>query len=156
MEEHYNRFFAIQRQLHKYSMPEDLVPIVFDYLGKLNETYDDLINKRCLWLIDYEDTLPFYMSKPYRQEMGHYCNVCNKVLFVLNENQLKRHLKSLEHKKTIKHMKPVYNENMNLKRFENALMSTQNKNGKWPKCKKKKILKTIMLKQRELKNEFII
>lgn len=162
MEQHYEQFFAIQKQLYKQGIPDDLIPIFFRHLGSLNETYDDMINKRCFWLIEYDqpyfDLTSHVLLKTKRERMGHYCNVCNKILLVFNHNQLRRHIKSAEHRKSLEDVKPTYNEGINHKRFEHAFLTTDNKYNKWSRCKKKKIIQTMKFKQKKLnlKNEFII
>ena len=89
MESHYKKFFIIQKQLLKHNVPEDVIPIFFDYLGKLDETLDDLDNKHCFYEItcNNDDT-----------HFGTYCNVCEKILFLKTPKQLHLHCASKGHR----------------------------------------------------------
>ena len=101
MQAHYKKLFAIHKQLLKREIPEDVIPLFFEFLGDLNETPSDLDNKHCFYEVTYEK--PYYLTDgktvftTIEYELGYYCNVCNKILLVKTEKQLKLHCRSNVH-----------------------------------------------------------
>ena len=100
MQSHYKKFFTIQRQLLKCEIPEDLIPIFFDYLGKLDETVEELDNKHCFYKITHDKD-----AKAPDTHFGTYCNVCKKVMFLKTPKQLHLHCTSKGHRNHYKSYK---------------------------------------------------
>lgn len=111
----YNKLFCIQKELYKHSIPDDLVPIFFDYIGDLDETSIDLINKRCFWKIEYKHPTLF---KNYYFRLGYYCNVCNKILQHTSVKQLKNHTKTKTHHVTLYENKKNFEADLELKLYK--------------------------------------
>ena len=96
MEHSYKHIFIIQRQLLKQSVPYDLLPVFFNFLGNVTETQTDLINENCLFRI-------VCAYKGYETvHFGTYCNHCNKMYDIYTNGQYNRHFKSKNHCKNLK------------------------------------------------------
>ena len=67
----YRKLFTITRELQKKRVPDDLMQLIFEYVGDLNETSDELIDKHAFYRI--EDLIS---GKTY----AHYCKCCEQIL----------------------------------------------------------------------------
>ena len=95
--ENYKNLFTISRSLLKNNIPDDLIPIFFEYLGNLNESVTDLKNKHCWAEIKYYD-----LDDKFDRTFGHYCFCCNELYLLHTDTQLKRHALSKNHIKKLK------------------------------------------------------
>ena len=103
----YKHLFAIHKQLLKHEMPDDLIPLFFDYLGDLNETVHDMINQHCWWRITYDDT-DFILAQNNklartwsRTHGGHYCTICDKIYDIRATWEFKQHCRGRVHKRNL-------------------------------------------------------
>ena len=118
----HRHLFAIHKQLLRRNIPDDLMPIFFDYLGDLNESVDDLTNKHCWYKITYDDTEYFrthddkLVKSWCRKRGGHYCNVCNKVYDIYVSWEFKQHCRGKVHCRNI------------IKKKKNKIQPSQQKN----------------------------
>ena len=114
MEDHYKKLFTIQKCLRQHNVPDDLIPIFFQYLGDLNETEVDLINKYCFYKVCYDD--PYFRPNgtiftTIHTHLGYYCNVCERILKYKSHKQLKNHIKIKSHQNNIKFKCHQYDHN---------------------------------------------
>lgn len=146
----YKYIFAIHRALLKRDIPDDLMPIFFEYIGNPTETFDDLINKWCFYQISYNSPRTSLITKKIRYErfsFGHYCSVCDKIYFIFTGSQFRNHIQSRIHQKCIKkyqHAIPI------LKNIEYLFKFKSRTYWKWNKQVKKKMLQSIQIQQAEL------
>lgn len=104
----YKKLFKIQKSLLKNDIPDDLMPIIFEYLGDLNESVDELRNKHAFYKItgNYVARINWIGStqiidwKPYTP--GHFCNVCQKFYLIHSPAQIRNHINNDYHKKQLK------------------------------------------------------
>ena len=107
----YKHLFAIHKHLLKREMPDDLIPIFFDYLGDLNETVEDLTNQHCWYKITYDD-IDYFRNDQYklvkswcRKHGGHYCSICHKVYDIRATWEFKQHCRGNVHNRNLKNDK---------------------------------------------------
>ena len=135
----YKLLFKIHKELLKQSMPDDLIPIFFDYLGKLDETADDLINKRCFHSIHYEHPSVFIKTALF----GHYCSVCDKIYMIFAPHQFTNHCKSKIHHTNLKNNKYIEPNDI---RIRQLVYNKHPKMWQWKPKLKERTLKTIKYK----------
>ena len=104
----YKHLFTIHRQLLKRDIPDDLMPVFFEYLGDLNETLDDLTNQNCWYKITYDD-IDYIRNQQdklvkmwQRRHGGHYCLVCKKVYDIRATWEFKQHCRGKVHTRNLK------------------------------------------------------
>ena len=101
----YKLIFTIQRQLLKRSIPDDLIPTFFEYIGNPNETGYDLANKYCFYEVYYDKIVqrPQYKFLVYGENwlFGHYCSICNKLYEFEQPNQFWKHIRGSVHTRKI-------------------------------------------------------
>ena len=103
----YKHIFAIQKQLLKQNVPEDVIPLFFEYIGDLKETPNDLINKQCFYKITHDDIEYCRNSQNKlvktwkRVYAGHYCTICEKIYDIQQKWEFKKHCKGNVHKRNI-------------------------------------------------------
>ena len=60
----YRKFFVITREFQKKHMPDDLMQLAFEFLGDIDESVSDMINKHAFVRIETSITGKIW---------GHYC-----------------------------------------------------------------------------------
>ena len=85
----YRKLFVITRELQKKRVPDDLMQLIFEYVGDMNETSEDLNNKYAFCRIENLITGKTYM---------HYCFYCDLLLCYKTNKGLARHCDSQSHK----------------------------------------------------------
>ena len=86
------KVLRIHKSLLLNEVSDDIVPIIFDYLGDVKESPVDLVNRFSCKLI---------CSKTADNKLvvrGHYCTVCDKYLRLRTKKALARHIRSDGHK----------------------------------------------------------
>ena len=153
MQQHYKKLFAIHKQLLKHEIPEDVIPLFFEYLGRLNETAEDLDNKHCFYTVYYKK--PYYkpdgktLFTSIKYEFGHYCNVCKKIYLVRTPKQLKLHCKSKGHSSNLE----LYNgAPPKMHNVRNQFVMKDFHWGRYSSSKKKFLSESIELKKITLHN----
>ena len=96
----YKKIFTIHRHLLKNDMPDDLIPIFFEYLGDIDETVEELKNRHCF----YEVQCLWHVANKIFQRcrIGYYCKLCEKMYMIQTQSQFKAHLNSVYHRKQLK------------------------------------------------------
>ena len=92
----YRKLFVITRELQKKRVPDDLMQRIFEYVGDLNETSEELQDKHAFCRIENLITGKTYM---------HYCYYCDLVLCYKTNKGLARHCDSQTHKYFTKNVK---------------------------------------------------
>ena len=115
----YKHIFATEQELINRNVPDDLIPIFFDYLGEPTETSLDLSNKHCLYRVDY--TAPTIINGELRAmtdiTFGHYCCLCDKLYLMESDAQILRHMKSRIHNKNLRKNEPCNPTEKKIKYF---------------------------------------
>ena len=105
--DYYKKLFKIHRELMKYHIPDDIVPIIYEYIGNLNESEIDLANKWCFYIVkhnrDFHDRLTnkFLYTKE-NVILGYYCTVCGKIYKFEYPSQFNTHTNGSYHKNRLK------------------------------------------------------
>ena len=86
----YRKLFVITRELQKKRVPDDLMQLIFEYVGDMDETIDELQNKHVFYRIENLIT-----GKTY----AHYCSCCDQTLCYKTNKGLARHCQSIYHQK---------------------------------------------------------
>ena len=92
----YRKLFVITRELQKKNMPDDLMQLTLEFVGDLNESCEDLMNKYAFCKISNVVTKTTY---------GHYCYYCDRVLWFKTRKGLMRHVKSWIHEDNLENKK---------------------------------------------------
>ena len=141
----FKKTYTIQKYLIKNKVPDDLFPIIFEYLGDITETQEELINRWCFYELHYDQYANSYVF--WNTMLGHYCRVCNKIYKIHSYGKLKHHLEGNVHKYNLlknPHQDKMSSENIQLLfRWKNIYYWGYNEKVK------KEVLKSIKLKQKE-------
>ena len=117
----YKKVFTIHKYLIRNEIPDDLMPIIFEYIGNLDESVEDLINHWCFHqlimdepLFSCRDGKIIYIGNTI---FGFYCSVCQKIYKFQYHRQLREHLEGNVHRFNIKYEpypKPLTSAEFNL------------------------------------------
>ena len=89
----FQKVFTVTRQLERNNIPLDLIQLTLEFVGDLNETVDDLVNKHVFSRIE---------ESIYEHDIAFYCHACNTILFYKTNKGLSRHIESVAHKHNAK------------------------------------------------------
>jgi hypothetical protein len=92
----FRTILRIHKSLLLHDIPDDIMPIIFDYLGDVSETPIELTNKHCFILVCYK--CPYHRALASK---GHYCLLCNRILELHSKKSLYRHVNSKYHKQQL-------------------------------------------------------
>ena len=146
----YKKTFTIQKYLIKNKVPDDLFPIIFEYLGDITETHEDLINRWCFYELYYDHLMFVRPGNSYffcNDMFGHYCRVCNKIYKINSYSKLKHHLEGNVHKYNL--LKNPYQDKMTSENIQHLFRWKSYSFWSYDKDVKEQILKSIKLKQKE-------
>lgn len=104
----YKRIFRIAKHLRYHNLPEDLIQEIFEFVGEINESIDDLKNSHSFTQFFHKNTQICH---------GTYCHYCHKVYFVTSAKHLARHIRSRAHSENLKQdvfHTPSHNEMISL------------------------------------------
>ena len=144
MPTHYKKLFTIHRELLKRKIPDDIVPIFFDYLGEnLDETGEDLINRHCFYEVKCKEKYKSYRQIKYHTyKFGHYCQVCDKIYKIRLPNQFLSHKNSSMHQKKLKLHNQTTNTEVTKKYLKNKIIK-QDILWKYPKKQRLEMIDSV-------------
>ena len=80
-------------------MHDDLIGLVFDFVGNIWESCDEVDHHKCLYkLTNFQPSAP-------RWEDRHYCDVCQETFRCLTDTTMQNHFNTKKHRNKLKRCK---------------------------------------------------
>lgn len=87
----YKKLFVITRQFQKRQTPDDIMQLMLEFVGDLDETRNDLRHKHAFCRVEDRITGRTYC---------HYCKHCEQILMYKTNSGLSCHVKANQHRKS--------------------------------------------------------
>ena len=115
--ENFKKVLRIHKSLLLYDLPDDIIPLIYEYLGDLDENIIDMYNNHCFYGIYHCG------DEDYKYVIGHWCNICKLHLQLRTEKSLNRHIISQNHNY---HLRKYHKRkaDRNIQKYKNEIKNT--------------------------------